>query len=234
MQMSAPAAVSPRFAGRYDLVRPLKRGAAVTTWLARDTGTPDASAAEGDPELVVVKVFDLTMLNAATRERFTHETKVLAALSGAGLARLRDAGQTDAHVYLVQDHIPGDTLETALAGGPLPVRVALRIGIEVGSALETAHGAAVLHRDVKPANIVLTGLDRQADAVDAVTLIDFGLARSPLLDEQVRDDLVGTVRYLAPEAAGSLAVPVDGRSDLYALGIVLYESLAGRPPFPGP
>ena len=68
----------------------------------------------------------------------------------------------------------------------------------------------------------------------SVTLIDFGFARSPLLDESVRDNLVGTVRYLAPEAAGLLAAPADERSDLYAVGVLLFECLAGAPPFPGP
>ncbi len=83
---------------------------------------------------------------------------------------------------------------------------------------------------MKPANIIVSGTGR----IEQVTLVDFGLSRSPWLDESIRDDLVGTVRYLAPEAAGALAAPADERSDLYAVGVVLFECLTGSPPFPGP
>jgi PAS domain S-box-containing protein len=227
MHVSARAATSSsRFAGRYEIVGTFKQGRGTTTYLARDGEDGDAH--------VVLKVFERDLLDAAARERFGHETKVLATLSGLGLARLRDAGRTDQHLYLTQTYVPGETLEAALTRGPLPLRVVLRLGIEVAGALEIAHGARILHRDVKPANILLTGFRRREDALDTVTLVDFGLAHSPLLDEALREDLVGTVRYLAPEAAGSLASPADERSDLYSLGVVLYECVAGTPPFPGP
>src|SRR5579875_476417 len=214
-------------ADRYEAVETLTSGPGKATFLARDVGTDSG-------DLVVVKAFDVDLVSAAVRERFAHETRVLATLSGLGLGRLRDAGQTDRLLYLAQDYVPGETLEAVLASGSLSVASALRVGIEVGTALDIAHGAQILHRDVKPANILLTGLDRPADTLDAVTLVDFGLARSPLLDEALRDDLVGTVRYLAPEAAGSLPRPVDHRCDLYSLVVVLFECLAGRPPFAGP
>ena len=103
----------------------------------------------------------------------------------------------------------------------------MRVGIELAAALDVAHGACICHRDVKPANVVL---DR-AHSVGQVTLLDFGFARSPWPDESIRDDLVGTLRYLAPESAGVLARPADERSDLYALGVVLFECLTGRSPF---
>jgi diguanylate cyclase (GGDEF)-like protein/PAS domain S-box-containing protein len=205
------------FAGRYVIGKDLKRGNGVDTFLAADvlTGTS-----------VVVKSIDPKVIHDAARLRFEHETQVLRRLSGPGLTGLHDAGTADDRLYLVQPLVPGRTLAQVLADGALPVRLALRIGIDVATALDAAHGAGVCHRDVKPANVIVDGTD--------VTLIDFGFARSPWLDESIRDELVGTVRYLAPEAAGLLAVAADERSDLYAVGVLLYECLVGRPPFPGP
>jgi len=209
------------FAGRYRLGRALKQGNGVDTYLAEDTRTG---------ALVVVKSIDAHVVHAAARLRFEHETRVLRQLSGTGLADLYDSGETDNRLYLVQPHVPGRTLEALLRDGPLPVEAVLRIAIDIARALSVAHEAGIVHRDVKPANIIVDG----SEPVDAVTLIDFGFARSALLDESVREDLVGTVRYLAPEAAGLLSAAPDERSDLYAVGILLFECLAGSPPFPGP
>jgi diguanylate cyclase (GGDEF)-like protein/PAS domain S-box-containing protein len=210
-----------RFAGRYSLGQVLKRGNGVDTFLAVDTLTATD---------VVVKTIDPHAIHAAARLRFEHETHVLRQLGGAGLTGLHDAGAWHDQLYLVQPFVPGTTLERLIARGPLPLEAVLRIGVDVATALDTAHGAGVCHRDVKPANVIVDGLS----PVGTVTLIDFGFARSPWLDESIRDDLVGTVRYLAPESAGLLAVPADQRSDLYAVGVLLFECLAGRPPFVGP
>jgi PAS domain S-box-containing protein len=218
-----PAAVRPRFADRYDRVDLLKDGNGVATWLALD-------AAGGDR--VVLKTFDLATVAPGMQARFRHETRVLRELGGAGVGGLLDAGRTDTHLYLVQPYVPGRSLEDVLADGPLTVAGTLSVGAAVAAALDIAHGSGVHHRDVKPANIMLDG--RRADgSFETVTLIDFGFARSPWLDESIRDDLVGTVRYLSPESAGLIAAPPDERSDLYALGVVLFECLAGRPPFAG-
>ncbi|MGB8650345.1 MAG: AAA family ATPase, partial [Mycobacteriales bacterium] len=207
-----------RFAGRYLLGQPLKRGNGVDTYLAVDTLTATD---------VVLKTIDPQVIHAAARLRFEHETHVLRQLTGSGLPGLHDAGTDDDRLFLVQPFVPGETLEALLRTGPLPVTTALQVALDVASALDVAHSAGVCHRDVKPANVIVT-------EGGAATLIDFGFARSPWLDESIRDDLVGTVRYLAPEAAGLLAVPADERSDLYAVGVMLFECLSGRPPFPGP
>jgi diguanylate cyclase (GGDEF)-like protein/PAS domain S-box-containing protein len=209
------------FAGRYQLVADLKRGNGVDTYLSVDASTSTQ---------VVVKCIDKEVVHAAARLRFEHETRVLRQLTGTGLTGLYDAGSADDRLYLVQPFVPGSTLETLLKAGPLPLASVLQIGIDIAAALDTAHGAGICHRDVKPANVIVDGVE----PVGTVTLIDFGFARSLWLDESVRDELVGTVRYFAPEAAGLLPAPADERSDLYALGILLYEAVIGRPPFPGP
>jgi len=208
------------FADRYRLLRCLKRSNGVETWLADDAPTGGR---------VVVKTIALDHVHAAARLRFEHETRVLRELTGSGLPGLVDAGEAAGRLFLVQPFLPGRTLEQRLHDGPLPLATALRVGAEVAAALEVAHAAGVNHRDVKPANVVLDDADG-----GAVALIDFGFARSAWLDESIRDELVGTVRYLAPEAAGLLSSPVDERSDLYSLGVLLYEALSGAPPFPGP
>ena len=209
------------FDGRYALRRVLKRAHGVETRLAVDTRT--------DAE-VVLKTIDTRAVHAATRLRFEHEMRVLRHLRSAGLASLHDSGEIDDRLYLVQPYVAGQTLEARLGSGRLPVADALRIGIDIAEALSVAHEAGIVHRDVKPANVIVEG----ADPIRAVTLIDFGFARSALLDESVREDLVGTVRYLAPEAAGLLSSTPDERSDLYSVGILLLECISGAPPFPGP
>ncbi|MEO6605456.1 MAG: protein kinase [Aeromicrobium sp.] len=208
------------FAARYRLGRCLKSGHGVDTYMAID----DTTGAQ-----VVLKSIVPHLIHDAARLRFEHETQVLRQLSGTGLVSLYDAGVTDDHWYLVQPFMPGTTLEEVLRAGPLSLETALAIAIDIASALDVAHGAGIFHRDVKPANVIVDGHDHAGP----VTLIDFGFARSPLLDESLNEQLVGTVRYLAPEAAGMLAEPADERADLYALGVLLFECLAGEPPFPG-
>ena len=208
------------FAGRYVLSECLKSGHGVDTHLAVDITTQTQ---------VVLKAIVPHLIHDAARLRFEHETKVLRLLSGTGLIGLYDAGVTDEHWYLAQPFVAGSTLEEILKDGALSLLGALRVGLDVATALEAAHAAGIFHRDVKPANVIVEGVGAEATA----NLIDFGFARSPSLDESVSEQLVGTVRYLAPEAAGMLAVAPDERADLYALGVLLFECLAGRPPFPG-
>nr|MDQ3577782.1 AAA family ATPase [Actinomycetota bacterium] len=218
---AAIAVDGPPFADRYELRRTLKSGNGVNTFQALDMQTGVD---------VVVKSIDPGIVHAAARLRFEHETQVLRQLTGAGLPGLRDGGISDGRMFLVQPLVAGTTLEHELTHGALTLTASLRIGLDLATALEVAHGVGVCHRDIKPANVMIEG----TNPVRAVTLIDFGFARSPWLDESIRDDLVGTVRYLAPESAGLLDTPADQRSDLYALGVLLFECLAGYPPFPGP
>src|SRR5207247_1592455 len=123
--------------------------------------------------------------------------------------------------------IQGLTLEERLQGGPLGLADTIELGRCLLVALREVHDQGVLHRDLKPANIIVE------DTGGRATLIDFGLARSARLDASIRDQPVGTARYMSPEQAGLLDLDKDERSDLYSAGIVLFECLAGQPPFKG-
>jgi diguanylate cyclase (GGDEF)-like protein/PAS domain S-box-containing protein len=206
--------------GRFELVRPLKCGQGVETHLALDRSSG---------QRVVIKLVAAGDVTATVRLRLQHEAEVLDRLGGATPGVHLELGHHGSRLYLAQPFVPGVTLQERLAAGRLSTVEALRVAADVLSSLEAAHGLGVLHRDVKPANIILSDDNPEPRAV----LIDFGYARSARLDASVRDVPVGTVLYLAPEAAGLLDGGVDERSDLYSVGVVLYEALAARPPFQG-
>ena len=215
-------------AGRFRCDRLPKRGRGVDTWLATDL--------EADGLAVVVKTVAADGVGPATRTRLEHEAAVLRRLEGPSIAPLVASGREGHLLYLVQPFVEGITLRDRLAAGPLPVADALRVGVDVAAALQAAHEAGVVHLDVKPANVMVdsvTDAGGDAGALRRAVLVDFGLAKSAGLDPSVRDEPVGTARYLAPEAAGLLDAPADERADLYSLGVLLFECLAGRPPFEG-
>ncbi len=161
--------------------------------------------------------------------RLEHEAHVLAQVKHGPFAPLLDHGSADDQIYLVMPFIPGITLQARLRQGPLNVQDTLTLGRALLTALGAAHGRGVLHRDVKPANVIVG----EETPLREATLIDFGLALSTNLDSSLRDQWVGTAQYLSPEGAGLLDQEVSECSDLYSLGIVLFECLAGRPPFQG-
>jgi serine/threonine protein kinase len=158
-------------------------------------------------------------------ERFRREARAVSRLRHPNILTVYDFGQQDGITYMVTELLPGGSLSERL-GRPLDVRVALRVVRGIGAALDVAHAADLVHRDVKPSNILLT---REGEPV----LADFGIAR--MQDGEnltVEGSLIGTPHYMAPEmAAGEDARPA---SDLYSLGVVLYEMLSGGPPFPRP
>ena len=218
----ADAASEPRiFDGRYRVLRELKNGFDAETLLASDLlhGTT-----------VVIKTARVAALTATARMRMDHEASVLAHLKNAqAVSPLLDHGTADDDVYLVMPYIPGITLQARLQHGPLRVTEAITLGRAILAALGEAHAAGVLHRDVKPANVIVD----EGTPLRQATLIDFGLARSINLDASIRDQWVGTAQYLSPEGAGLLDQDVTACSDLYSVGIVLFECLAGRAPFQG-
>jgi len=171
-------------------------------------------------------------------ERFLREARTASRLRHPNLALLHDFAMSESEngdagvAYLVLEHIDGFTLkEVSRRFGPAPVEVALEIGRQACRALEYLHGRRIVHRDISPANLMLT---RDADGRPLVKLIDLGLAKSL---EAGADGVttggvfLGKLRYASPEQFGS--EPVDERSDLYSLGVVLYELLTGRSPFEG-
>ena len=210
-----PEAVSRRF-GDLQL---LKSGAGVFTYLA--------DAATGNAPLVV-KLAHLESVGTAVTMRLAHEADVLARIAAPdGLPLLVDHGVDGDCIWLAQRYHEGRTLRERLREGPLEVDELLTVARDVLRQLVTAHEHSIVHRDVKPANIIVG----EEGVVTRATLIDFGLARSGRLAPALQDIAVGTARYCSPEQAGLLDVPLDERSDLYSLGVTLFECASGRPLF---
>ncbi|MFI8106145.1 serine/threonine-protein kinase [Streptomyces sp. NPDC086023] len=165
------------------------------------------------------------------RRRFTHESRVAASLDHPHIVPIFEAGETEGVLYIAMRYVPGPDLRGLLdREGPLPVTTALRIAAQVASALDAAHRHDLVHRDVKPGNIlVAAGTD--SDHPEHVYLTDFGLTKKSLslTGFTTAGEFVGTLDYMAPEQISGR--PVDGRCDLYSLACVVYETLAGEPPF---
>ena len=156
------------------------------------------------------------------RERFKVEARAAAALNHPNIVAVYDFGDQDGKSYLVMERLPGDTLGDQIALGPLSQAQVYAVLESVLSALSAAHGAGMLHRDIKPGNILL--------APGGVKVADFGIAKTPGAPHTTAGQIVGTLAYLSPERlAGEPASIAD---DLYAAGVVGYEALAGRKPFP--
>jgi eukaryotic-like serine/threonine-protein kinase len=175
---------------------------------------------------VAIKVLDPSLdVDAALHEQFLHEARTVAAAEHPHIVPLYSADSTGGLLYLVMRLLPGRSLEDRIAEGKLPVAEAARIALECARALAAAHAVGVVHRDIKPANILL-------DASGNATVTDFGIA---LVTSRPARELLGstagTPHYMSPEQ--SLGGQVDGRSDVYALGVVLYEMVTGTRPFVG-
>ena len=204
--------------GRYRLVSPLARGGMATVWVGEDTLLA---------RRVAVKILHAELAyDEALRARFRNEAVAAARLTHPGIVATYDTGDDDGVGYIVMEFVDGPNLRRVLdVQGELAIVEAVRIAREVASALEAAHRQGIVHRDVKPANVLVP-----ADGPVKVT--DFGIAKAGTGAELTRTGtVVGTARYLAPEQLRG--EPVDARTDLYALGLVLYEMLAGELPFQG-
>jgi serine/threonine-protein kinase len=161
-------------------------------------------------------------------DRFRREAQSAGQLNHPGIAAVYGAGEDQGFAYLASEYIPGQTFARRLQAGPLPARAAAELLARVADALDYAHRRGVIHRDVKPSNI-------QIDPEGQPHLLDFGLARWEDGEGTLTQDgeLLGTPAYMSPEQARGGARRVDGRSDVYSLGVVLYEALTGALPFRG-
>ena len=179
---------------------------------------------------VAVKVLHPELAASVAADRFLREIRYAAKLHNPHIAPLLDSGENDYLLWFVMPYVPGESLRRALERERrLEVGFSARIGCEMLEALAHAHAQGLAHRDIKPDNIVLSP--------QGAVLVDFGISRAIAQSGEDRVTrsgfVVGTEEYMSPEQAAG-ADEVDGRTDLYSLGIVLFEALAGRPPFSGP
>ncbi len=201
----------------YRCVRRIAVGGSSSVFLARVEGTDEAR---------VLKVFRQVpdaVEGTTTFDRFLREFDLAARLDHPNIARIYDLGVADDHVYLAMEYFPGGDLRSRMRG-PLPWRDALVYVRQLAAALGALHDIGVLHRDVKPGNVLLRGDGSAA-------FIDFGLARQLDLESDITGNgaIFGTPHYMSPEQGHGLTL--DGRSDIYSLGIVLHEMLTGAKPF---
>ncbi|MEE8600149.1 protein kinase domain-containing protein [Euzebya tangerina] len=218
-----PPATSDLLANRYVLEEHIAVGGMAAVWRAHD---------EVLARTVAIKILhDDLSRDATIRERFRREAVAAAKLVHPGIVSLFDTGLDGDRVYLVIEFIDGQTLADRLKEGPLEPDEAARITLRIASALAHAHDRGIVHRDIKPANVLLT-------ADGGVKVTDFGIAKAARdASLTMSGQIMGTAAYVAPEqltATGEAGSPsIDGRADLYALGLCLYEMVTGRKAFPG-
>ena len=215
--------------GPYEIVAALGAGGMGEVYRARDTRLSRD---------VAVKVLPTQRTpNPEARERFEREARTISQLTHPHICVLHDVGREGETEYLVMELLEGETLADRLGRGPLPLSQALRYGAEIAAALDAAHRRGIVHRDLKPGNVMLTK--------EGVKLLDFGLARgfvganagglteAPTIVNPLTADgvIVGTVAYMAPEQLEGQEA--DARTDIFALGAVLYEMLTGQKAFTG-
>jgi WD40 repeat protein len=224
----------PASLGRFEIVRLLGAGGVGLVYLARD------------PRLgrrVAVKIPRLeTLASDDARGRFLREAEAAARLNHPHVVSVLETGQEGLLCYIAVEYCPGTTLAEWLRSrpGPVPARQAALMARQLSDAVQHAHGRGVLHRDIKPGNVLLTQATSQVNGAANHELVpkltDFGMAKliAELGDDETRTGAtIGTPAYMAPEQAAGRVREFDARTDVYGLGAVLYEMLAGQPPFRG-
>jgi serine/threonine-protein kinase len=211
------ALVRTAFQGRYDVDREIGKGGNARIYLARDPGG----------QAVALKVLHPELLVSVAADRFLREIKLASQLDHPHISRLLDSGERDWIVYFVMTYVEGPTLREHLARtGQMSIAETVRLADDLLDALDHAHRHGIVHRDVKPDNVVLS--------TEGAVLLDFGIARAVAAsgsDRLTRSGIaVGTSTYMSPEQITAVQ-ELDRRSDLYSLACVLFECLAGQPPF---
>src|SRR5919112_2149029 len=208
--------INTLFDGRYRILRKLGSGGMANVYLAED---------EELGRRVAIKILNERYANDESFiERFRREAKSAAGLSHPNIVSIYDRGQAEGTYYIAMEVIEGRSLkELILTRGPLPIGQAIAFTLEILDALRFAHRHGIIHRDVKPHNILIGG--------ERLKVTDFGIARAGASQMTEAGSIMGTAQYLSPEQARG--APVTASSDLYSVGIVLYEMLTGRVPFTG-
>ncbi len=206
------------YADRYEIIREIARGGMANVYLARDTKLDR-------PVALKVLTAELSR-DPAFVERFRLEAQAAASLNEPTIVSVYDWGQEQETSFIVMEYIEGRTLREVIDHGTVTPDQAAQIGADIAKALAAAHRAGVVHRDIKPGNVIIT------DAGE-VKVTDFGIARANGAGDGLTRTgaVMGTATYFSPEQAQGL--PVDARSDLYSLGVVLYEMVTGVVPFTG-
>jgi len=215
--------------GPYEVVRPLGAGGMGEVYRGKDTRLGRD---------VAIKVLPASFTeDAAARARFEREAKTISGLNHPNICVLYDVGNQDGVEYLVMELVEGETLAKRLERGPLPLEQVMKYGAQIAEALDRAHRSGIVHRDLKPGNVMLTATGAK--------LLDFGLAKeaaglgglltvtsaSPISPVTQQGMIVGTFQYMSPEQVEGK--PLDGRSDIFSLGAVLYEMVTGKRAFEG-
>jgi eukaryotic-like serine/threonine-protein kinase len=217
MAITGDTLIDAVFDGRYLIIRKLGAGGMANVYLAEDQELG---------RRVAIKILDdRHAADDSFIERFRREAKNAAGLSHPNIVSIYDRGEAEGTYYIAMEYLSGRSLkELIVSRGPTPTRIAIDYTRQVLAAIGYAHRHGIVHRDIKPHNVVVDGDGR-------LKVTDFGIARSGASQMTEAGSIIGTAQYLSPEQAKG--APVDQRSDVYSVGIVLYEMLTGQVPFTG-
>jgi serine/threonine-protein kinase len=205
--------------GRYEILDEVGQGAMGKVFRARDP------LIERTVAIKTVSIAQLQQEGADAEARFLREAQSAGRLSHPHIVTIYDVGEADGLAYIAMEYLSGATLRDVMNRGPMPLELALDTATQMAEALAFAHEHGVIHRDIKPANVVITGQRGR------IKLTDFGIAHLVNSDHTHIGQMLGSPRYMSPEQA--MGREVDGRSDIFSLGAVLYEMLTGHYAFDG-